>query len=271
MFSVEIHCFDVEECTTPDDLFFSDGVWGIDQADPSLSLVNYEINAQETTDYEDGLYLERSLNLEATFNDYTAVYRSFNPRFKPVSLSNFNAFEFAASGSGAMQITLVQSNISDWTDQPRTSLELSETLENHTLSLSSFGRTSGIAVDLSKITSVVFTFLAEGSPRQLKVQLTDLVFKNITLEGLETANEAEFTAYPNPWTASTVLRWNSAKMEIQELGIYNILGQQIYQTEINAKVGLNEMQIGELKLGSGIYVVNLIGSGKTQSLKLVVQ
>ena len=263
---------EAEASTTADDLFFSDGVWGIDEADSTLAISEYEVSAQGDMEYTDALHLERNVKLQASFNNYTAIYRSFNPRFRPVSLTDFNAFEFEALGTGTMEITLVQADITDWQDQPRTQITLEEAYKTYTLSLSSFGRASRAPSDFSLTTQVVFTFVADASLRQLKVEIGQLNFKNAeTTAEQDTPLVDGILASPNPIQADSQLYWTAEIQEMQTVNIYNILGQRVAQYELQATAGVNQFALGKLKLPNGVYLVNVLGTQQTSSTKIVVQ
>lgn len=263
---------EAEASTTADDLFFSDGVWGIDEADSTLAISEYEVSAQGDMEYTNALHLERNVKLQASFNNYTAIYRSFNPRFRPVSLADFNAFEFEALGTGTMEITLVQANITDWQDQPRMQITLEEAYKTYTLGLSSFGRASGAPSDFSLTTQVVFTFVADASLRQLKVEIGQLNFKNAeTTADQDTPLVDGILASPNPIQADSQLYWTAEIQEMQTVNIYNILGQRVAQYELQATAGVNQFALGKLKLPNGVYLVNVLGTQQTSSTKIVVQ
>ena len=99
---------------TPDDLFMSDGSWGIDDAAANTSVINYEITQNTNDTYEDDLRIERNVYLEASFDDYIAVYRSLTPRFKPVDVSAYNNFQLTTKGQGNLEIVLIKESIEHW-------------------------------------------------------------------------------------------------------------------------------------------------------------
>ena len=72
----------------------------------------------------------------------------------------------------------------------------------------------------------------------------------------------DFEYYPNPLTNELNL---SAKSTIDEIGIYNLMGQKVF----SEKIGRNSTRINLENLSSGLYVMNVASEGKSASYKIV--
>jgi hypothetical protein len=75
--------------------------------------------------------------------------------------------------------------------------------------------------------------------------------------------------FPNPANASTSLTFTSVSNDVH-LKVYNIIGDIIYQEEIKATNGANEIKFDTSKWTSGVYVYSLKSSGQTFSGRFVV-
>ena len=83
---------------TPDDLFMSDGTWGIDDASPGTTITSYEVSQNTESFSSEDFLVERNVNLEANINDYVAVYRSLTPRFQAVDISDYDNLSLKTKG-----------------------------------------------------------------------------------------------------------------------------------------------------------------------------
>lgn len=92
----------------PDDLFMSDGPWGIDDAQPNTIVNNYEVQPNTIPFAEDVFSIERNITLSATTNTYFAAYRALTPRFKAVDVTDYNVLKFKAKGTGSLEVALVK-------------------------------------------------------------------------------------------------------------------------------------------------------------------
>ena len=109
---------------TPDDLFLSDGPWGVDDAATTTTISSYTV-LPSTTIYEvDEFPIERNVVLRATTSEYVAAYRAITPRYKAVDLSDFSSFKLEAMGTGKLEITFVKESIGSWEAQFKTSINL---------------------------------------------------------------------------------------------------------------------------------------------------
>jgi len=115
---------------TPDDLFMSDGPWGIDDSQDGTNVSLYNVTRNdfdfETADYP----IERNVQLTATTNSYVGAYRALTPRFKAVDLTDYNSFKFSAQGTGNLEITFVKQSITNWESQFKTTMALTNTTQD---------------------------------------------------------------------------------------------------------------------------------------------
>ncbi|VXB67080.1 conserved exported hypothetical protein [Flavobacterium sp. 9AF] len=258
---------------TPDDLFLSDGPWGVDDAASSTQINSFLVVPQTTSYENDAFGIERNIILSANTSEYVAVYRGLTPRFKTVDLSDYESFKFTAKGTGKMMITLVKGSINTWESQFRTTIDLTNNLETYALPLSSFTSTLGGTLELNDIKTLVFTMISEnGSLVTKEMQIENVRFskekvKIYSLEDLE-----EVSLYPNPMDNASVIQFVSLQAEKVTLSIYNQLGALVKQLHVNTVVGKNELIIDKDNLNTGLYFCNLVSSSyEYKTSKLLVK
>ena len=79
-----------------------------------------------------------------------------------------------------------------------------------------------------------------------------------------------FFLYPNPTRDELNVSWTSLKDEKIQLSCIDILGQTIFQKEIQAKEGKNEFKLNTSLFSDGVYFLQISEDGKSQSRKFVV-
>lgn len=103
------------------------------------------------------------------------------------------------------------------------------------------------------------------------LQKTDLgLISNTNL--LENQPNASLKTFPNPsnGTFSVVLDLPQTNLELN-LEIFNQMGQQIYQQNVNSNGGLEELQLSNLNLSSGQYILRLSGKNILLVDKISIQ
>ena len=83
----------------------------------------------------------------------------------------------------------------------------------------------------------------------------------------EKKQDLEAKLYPNPSQGQTNISFNSTISEDLLLSIYNMKGDQVYKSTINAKAGENTTTI--TGGNTGMYVVSIIGEQTKQSFKWI--
>ncbi len=82
-----------------------------------------------------------------------------------------------------------------------------------------------------------------------------------------------FSAYPNPTSGITTLNYNVNEKSIVKIDLYNLLGEKVYTTSMEAKSAGNythQINTQELGLESGIYFINLSSRNYNKTIRLVV-
>ena len=249
---------------TPDDLFMSDGPWGYDDAAITTNVTSYTVESNSSSFDENVYSIERNINLEATTSEYIAAYRALTPKFNAINLTAYNSFNFTAKGTGTLILRLVKESVTNWEKQYKTSIELTPEFKNFSIPFSDFKTLDGSPIEVSDVTSIVFTMLAENGEVETKsMTLEQLYFYNNSLlsvtPGLE-ENTIDVVAIPNPMTTQTTIQFKSPNSETVKLLVYNQVGRLVKELEVNSLKGLNEVILKREKLSSGIYFCNIISN-----------
>lgn len=248
---------------TPDDLFMSDGPWGYDDAAPSTTVTNYTIETNNTPYNNDAYAIERNINLEATTSEYIAAYRALTPKFNPIDLSAYQSFNLQAKGTGTLIVRLVKESVSNWETQYKTSIVLTENIEDYRLLFSDFTSSNGNPLQVTDVTSIVFTMLAKnGETVTKKMTLEQLHFSKsstLTVSPRIETNVLKTLAIPNPMQSETTIHFTSQNTETMQLLVYNQVGRIVKQLEFNVKPGKNKIILKRNNLSSGMYFCKIKG------------
>ncbi|MCA0131605.1 DUF6923 family protein [Winogradskyella alexanderae] len=259
---------------TPDDLFMSDGPWGIDDSQDGTDVGLYSVT-QNTFDFaEDDFPIERNVDLRATTNSYVAVYRALTPRFKAVDLSDYNSLKLSAKGTGSLEITFVKQSITNWEDQYKTTIPLTGQMQDYILPLSDFYSETETNPVLDDVVTIVFTMVSEtGETTSKYLNLNNLRLSQDQALSVATIDNDTKTikAYPNPMTSSTSLEFRAQQNENMQLIIYNQLGEEVLVKRIDAVPGINRITLNRKNLSTGLYICKLISKQyEIYPLKLIV-
>ena len=261
--------------TTSDDVFLSDGPWGVDDNAVSTQIVNYEVNINEETSLDTEFLIERNPYLKATTQEYVSIYKAFSPRFKPVDLSNFNALEFKAIGTGELEIRFIKESINTWENQFVTRVNLTAIEQQYQLPFINFFSENTDEMILDDVITAVFTLKSDGQVIETKeVSLKELKLTNLEVLNIEdvTSNN-DFIVYPNPAGNNVTLAFRTAQLQhVAKMVIYDQLYREIKNEEFIIVNGENSLEYQVDKLQSGIYFIS-IKSDKLnfKPIKLIVK
>ncbi|MCB4799406.1 DUF6923 family protein [Neotamlana laminarinivorans] len=248
---------------TPDDLFMSDGPWGYDDAASGTEVLSYTVQENEETFNDNDFAVERNINVEAEIDDYVAVYRALTPKFNALDLTNYETLNFQAKGTGNVIIRLVKESVTDWQQQYKTTIALTENLQNYSISFNDFKDLNGNSIDASDITSIVFTMLAEnhGQVESKSLNLKQVSFSSVN-QSLSTNEVAANTllSYPNPFKNRTVIQLEDNESTSVNIQVYDMLGRVVDEQILT--VNNKEAVYNAPKLSKGVYKYKLVNSAK---------
>ena len=259
---------------TPDDLFMSDGPWGLDDSQAGTTVNTYAVT-ENTITFEDEDYpIERNVELRANTSSYVATYRALTPRFQAVDLTGFNSLKFSAKGTGNLEVAFVKESITDWEEQYKTTVALTGTMQDFVLPIEDFMSASDFDPELNDVVTLVFTMVAEnGEATTKQLNLNNLRLSQDQLLSVDTVELDELTmkVFPNPMTSRSTLEFTSQHNDTMQLVIYNQLGRQVYTKTINAVAGKNSTTLYKENLVPGLYICKLISKQyEINPLKLII-
>ena len=262
---------------TPDDLFMSDGPWGVDAPEANTVVNNYAILPNEIAFAADSFPIERNLSLTATTTDYIAAYRALTARFKPVDLSAYKSLNLKGKGTGLLEITFVKNSIENWEEQYKSSILLTGELQDFAIPFSEFVSSKGTPLVLNDIKTIVFKMkTSDGKSTVKEMNLQSIQFsKNVSLSVAEYDTESvsnSVYAAPNPIADKSVIYFTATDEEKISIEICNVTGKVIKRISVDAQEGQNQVALSKSSLTSGIYFCKLISKvSKYNVIKLIVK
>ena len=258
---------------TPDDLFMSDGPWGTDDSADGTTINEFTITQNDNLYTGSGYRVERNISLQATTNEYVAAYRAFTPRFKAVDLSAYNMLEIDASGTGALEITIIKKGIENWEDQFRTTITLNETESHYAIPFDHFSSIVGGSIDLNDAVNIVFTMSSDGVEVVEKtMNLSNIDFTQTVL-GIDTEviAENETLVFPNPMVSRAEVSFYSEIDTTSKIEIYNLTGALVKKIEIDSKIGNNRITIQKEGIKPGLYFIKVKNNYRNyKAIKLII-
>jgi hypothetical protein len=257
-----------------DDLFVSDGPWGVDGSSAGTTISNFEITQNNDSNSLEGYKVERNIVLEAVTSTYVAAYRPFTPRYTAVDLSDNDVLEFDASGTGVLEITIIKEGINEWENQFKTTVTLNETQTHYVIPLAYFSSNTTSEISLTDAQSMVFTMASDGvTTVDKKLDLRNIVFTQNTLsEDGYLVNKGHLELYPNPMGSVSELSFYSEVSAKSSIKIYNILGVLVSKINFTTEIGTNTIAIKKGRLSSGMYFVKVSNDYKMyNSKKLIIK
>jgi hypothetical protein len=259
---------------TPDDLFMSDGPWGIDDSQDGTTVGLYNVTENDYDFTSDEFPIERNVQLRATTNTYVAAYRALTPRFKAVDLSDYNSLKLSASGTGNLEITFVKESINNWEEQYKTTIALTNTEQEFVLPIADFINNTPDAPLLNDVVTIVFTMVSEdGTTSSKMMNLSNLRLSQEGSLSIDEFASSENTlqAFPNPMTTKTTLTFSLTQTETLQFVVYDQLGKQVYNKTYNAIAGRNSITFNRNDLSTGLYFCKIISNQyNINPLKLII-
>ncbi len=247
--------------TTPDDLFLSDGPWGLNYDSRTSTISSFDI-AKEEHDRSGGFALERTATIEASTSSYFSLYRAFTPRFKSVDLSQFNTLEFDAMGTGILEITIVKEGVDRWENQFKATIDLQSSLNHYYIPLNHFTSETGETIDLHDAVSLVFTMSSdEKKVVKKKISLGSLMFsfqETFEPHGLLASQKVILT--PNPIQGEGKIYFSLQEAQSCKLNVYDMSGKILFTQNLKGLEGMNTLSFDASSFNKGLYLLQITGN-----------
>lgn len=240
----------------PDDLFLSDGPWGVDDFQDDTTVQAYEVNVNTNISETEDRLIERNIHLVGTTSSYIGAYRALTPRFQAVDLTNFNTFEVRAKGTGNLEIAFVKESIDVWEDQYKTTIALTDTFKDFIVGLNSFTSPNGSAMVLDDVVTIVFTMISEDGTVQTKeMDLQDIYFGTagiLAVDSFDLTNQTAIVNYPNPFSGSTIIKLVQESVRTK-VTVVDMLGRVVDRQLLQTHQGGLLVRYQAPNLQQGIY------------------
>ncbi|MBT8259108.1 MAG: T9SS type A sorting domain-containing protein [Bacteroidia bacterium] len=260
---------------TPDDIFMSDGPWGIDDSQQSTTINTYVVSTNSDGFDSIDFPIERNVSLNATTSTYFAAYRALTPRFDAVDLTDYNSFKLRAKGTGNLEIAFIKKSLNNWEEQYKTNVNLTDDFQNFEIPFTEFNSSLGSELELDDLVTIVFTMASQdGTITTKEMELQDVRFSQTETLSIDEfdSNKIMLSAYPIPMQSHTTIAFSADQKETMTFVVYDQLGQIVNQIKFESTSGKNELKLNRGSLSPGLYFCK-ITSRRTNyyPLKLLVR
>ncbi len=237
---------------TPDDLFVSDGTWGIDYSSEE-HVKTFKVEQNEVLSDDNMYEIERNVKFTAETNQDVSIFRSLTPKFDKVDLTSYELMSFKTKGNGKLRVTLVKDGISSWEKQPSIVVNLTANEQKHIISKQDFSKQFTEELKLDDVKMLFFTLLNSGSEKK-ELELKEVQFLKEATAGTDDFQlKEEVVIVPNPIKGAATFNFISESIQGFDFEMYNVLSKRVHHIELNAEVGKNIISFSKYNLSAGIY------------------
>ncbi len=259
----DIGCsFNVEGIGVTDGIYMADGAWGLEYSQSGASIEDFTIETPTSIQYPtaESFPIDRDIKLEAELTEYVTVYRAIRPSFRATNMEAYNNLSFDFTGEGNVEVTIVKSSISDWSEQYRANVQLSAQ-DTRTINLSKqlFSNGTDEPMNWEDVKMVAFTFKGDWETTDhLSLEIANLAFKSSEEEttGLP-AQTYESLCAPNPFQGETQVLFSTPESGNYTFIMTNTTGQQIYAVDGRHTAGTNVLQLNATDIKEGLYTYHI--------------
>ncbi len=260
-----------------DVIYAADGTWFLDYTNTGAEVLEYKvqpafIHADNTSHINDTYLVERDIQLQGNVKEYLAIVRNLKSRNRTIDVSNLNELVFTAKGSQAITITLAKAGISNWNQQYRRTINLSEELKEYRIPLTWFSNETEEKLNPNDLLSMSFTVKGNGEFFEpVNLQLSNIYFAKGEEPMVILNDPSEVVASPNPATTSTNISFYLEDDSPLLIEVFNKAGQKTasnYQTFFK---GQNQVTMNVEDYPAGIYMVVLTSNFHQRITKIVVE
>jgi hypothetical protein len=260
-----------------DQVFMSDGNWGVDYNTATSSVKNFKIinNTSPVVDNKDDFLLFRNVRVEANSPDYITLYKMLRGGGAKQDLTAFKTLQFSASGSGAvMKVVLLKAGITNWADQYTIEIPLTAAKKDYQLSLNDFvSAGSNVKIHPNDLTAIIFSLpVSSGKMTAVSADISSVLFSKVDYAYVNSLNSKEIITYPNPSSGKFNVNFKSAVSNELRVFITEVTtGRVVYSKQVWAQIGENSVPviINNVK-GLSNYIISVEGAGQRYTPKAII-
>jgi hypothetical protein len=209
-----------------DSFYLADGAW-IDNYEIN-NVSNTALNIYPQTRINQGnsekYWVERGVTATGNVRNYYSIHRPLRLGLKPIDLTAYSFLHFTANGSNSVEIVLSKASISEWSQQSRIWIPITNVTKNYYINLNDFKDSSNQPINLSDINAITFSVVSDN----VNFIPFDIKLNNIAFS--KTGNcDANKTILANTYTKE--LYESSAYLNVQNK---NNVNSNIIYTSSNA-------------------------------------
>ena len=244
-----------ENDVTPDDLFVSDGTWGIDYSSAPY-VTDFEVSQNENQLSQEAYVVERNITFNSLGNQDISVYRSLTPKFEAVDVTGYENFSFTASGNGELKVTFMQAAGTPWEEHPYAIVDLDENLNTYAISKEDITTYDPEQQSFGEVTMLLFTLVSNnGTNEEKHLSVKDVNFNNDKVQA-SAVSATQVVVAPNPVESKGIFTLPATHIDTATLQISDILGKQVFYKEFKNN-NTNTIEFDRNELKSGIYIYTL--------------
>ena len=261
-----------------DQVYMSDGTWGIDYDSTKTVVKNYQVNNDTSKTIAEGDYpVFRNVKIQATTPNYVTAYKVLKAAGVPVNLNDYKTLVFTAQGDARLKITLAKNSITNFEKQFKYSTTVGKDLKEYRIDLSSFKVANSTATfEASDIVTVVFAFETfDGRSTTMDVAINNIAFSKKAPDEVAAASNTFINVFPNPAKGGKfTAKFNSDVNTTATIKVTDAAsGRVLFTKEANVVKGENQVPVQMTNLpGIAISILTIEGNGiKLQPQKIFVQ
>lgn len=178
-----------------DNVYLADGAWIANYEPQNVNNAILKIMPQDGLQAgTDKYWVERGFEAKGDVKNYYSVHRPLRLGLNPVDLSDYKYLTFTASGVGEIEIVISRNGISEWGEQSRIKIRITQNAKVYSINLDSLNGVDGFPINKTDITALTFSAISDNiSFIPFDFKFNQVAFKKTN--DCETNKEVNSTAY----------------------------------------------------------------------------
>ncbi|MCD6346548.1 MAG: T9SS type A sorting domain-containing protein, partial [Bacteroidales bacterium] len=257
-----------------DALYFADGPWGNSFEDDGAWINSFATEPYDGQQFADSYLLERNAEMSGQVRTYASLFRAMKAGNQAVDLTGYNILEFDASGSGLVELIVAKASIEHWSDQARTSFNLTSNEQTYRIDLSQLKASlANASFSANDVLSVAFNLIGDGQNWQdFSISIKNLRFAKGSSDQILTDQDIiQMKAYPNPVSDMATIEFSIPETNNVHIALYDITGKEVQVlADQEFSFGTHRLQLSAADLSNGMYFMKLRYNHQVESQRISV-